>query len=179
MNKEEYIRKMTPYAQRVSSALNIPYEVILTQWVHETGYGTSALVQRGSNNHAGIKSSSKGKDFVSGVYSGYNSLNNFVNDYVRVMNLSYYNKVRSVGASGDINKTIDALHESPWAEDPKYDEKMKRVFNSLDFGLGELTSGGVNIGELQKDLSSMSDNEVKQMALVGLGVVTLLALVKK
>lgn len=176
--KDTYVAKMTPYAKKASSSLNIPYQVILTQWAHETGYGTSALVKRGSNNHAGIKSSSRGKDFVSGQYSGYNSLDSFVRDYVRVMNLSYYDKVRSTGSTGDINKTIDALHESPWAEDTKYDQKMKRVFNSLNFDVGTIEIPDTVLNLDTGQLENMSNEELKKMALIGLGVMAVVGLIK-
>lgn len=149
---------MTPYAKKASKKLGggVTYQAILTQWSLETGYGTSRIAKE-HNNHAGIKNNSHGADYDAGTYAGYNSLDSFVNDYVRVMNLSYYDDVRKEGSTAD---DLTQLHKSPWATDPKYGEKLKGVFEGLNF-------------------SDIKDVELDNKAvMVGIGAVTLLALLK-
>ena len=113
------------YAMTAGAVLNMPYQVILGQWAHESTYGTSDLAVR-ANNFAGIKYTSNA-DFQSGSYSGYNSISSFVQDYIRVMSLPIYSDVRN--ADG-INATIEALGRSPYAEDSSYADKLKSIIGS-------------------------------------------------
>jgi len=110
-----YRAKMDGYAARASQATGIPKEVILAQWALESGNGTSAKAVK-NNNHAGIKLGQKavaaGKD--SGGFAIYANLDQFVQDYIRVMNLSYYSGVRAAGKTGDIKQTIIELGKSPY-----------------------------------------------------------------
>jgi flagellum-specific peptidoglycan hydrolase FlgJ len=122
-----FFSEMNDAAAIASDLTDIPKEVILAQWALESAFGTSDLSKR-ANNYAGIKSSSKGKDFVSGSYAGYNSKDSFARDYARVMNLSYYDKVRE--AKG-VNETIDELAKSPYAEDTSYGDKLKKVLGDM------------------------------------------------
>lgn len=138
-----FFSEMNGAAQIAADLTDIPKEVILGQWALESAFGTSDLAKR-ANNYAGIKSSSNGKDYVSGAYAGYNSKESFARDYARVMNLSYYDKVR--GAAG-IEETINELGRSPYAEDPSYTEKLKKVVGDLaGMDLSQITAaaGKVN-----------------------------------
>lgn len=127
MDKNSYIKMMLPYAQDAAARLGIPTSVILTQWAYETAWGTN----QGSkyNNHGGIKFiagpggapkySTQGfrAPTSSGMYAGYNSLQQFTDDYVRVMSLSYYKDVRATAqAGGSIKEIFEALGRSPYAE---------------------------------------------------------------
>lgn len=131
-----FISRMKVYAQGAAAELDMPYEIILAQWALESSWGKSDLSQR-ANNFAGIKSSSVGKDYTSGAYAGYHSLENFTRDYIRVMNLSFYDRVRE--ANG-IEGTARALDESPWAEDTGYFNKIMNAVKSM-FG-GSVDVGG-------------------------------------
>lgn len=115
MRPEEYFEKMLPYAEKASAGTGIPVSVILAQWSWETDFGTNKGA-REWNNHGGIKyvgASTQDYKAGQGVYAGYNSLDNFVKDYIRVMNLSYYKKVRE--AKG-IKNIVTELGKSPYAE---------------------------------------------------------------
>lgn len=139
----DFLSDMKPHAVTVESLTDIPSEVILGQWALESAFGTSDLAKR-ANNYGGIKASSKGKDFVSGAYAGYNSKDSFARDYARVMNLSYYEKVREAES---IEDTINELGNSPYAEDPSYTGKLKKVVGDITgvdlANVGE-TLGGIN-----------------------------------
>ncbi|MBK5251108.1 MAG: glucosaminidase domain-containing protein [Peptostreptococcaceae bacterium] len=116
MDPKSYFDKMSPYAAKASAALGIPKSVILAQWSWETAFGTN----RGSkdlNNHGGIKyvgASTQG--YESGMYAGYATIDSFVDDYVRVLSLRYYDDVRKAGATPGINDDVVALGASPYAE---------------------------------------------------------------
>lgn len=115
MSFAEYRTKMMPYAVRAKQATNIPTDVILVQWANESGNGSSQKAKN-NNNHGGIKWSKyavlAGKD--SGGFAIYASLDQFTTDYIRVMKLSYYNAVRTTGATGNVVNTIKALGASPY-----------------------------------------------------------------
>lgn len=117
MSKQNFYEKMLPYAQQASQALNMPVSAILTQWALESGYGTSRFAIEGLN-FGGIKLSknSPTSDYLiqggSGAkFAKYSSLSQFTEDYIRVMNLSYYNHVRGLQ---DPIETLKALANSPY-----------------------------------------------------------------
>jgi flagellum-specific peptidoglycan hydrolase FlgJ len=168
-----YGSEMMPYAKKTGSQLGMPPEVILAQWSLETGYGGSSLAKN-HNNHAGIKNNSRGRDYVAGAYAGYNSINSFVDDYVRVMRLSYYDKVRSAGSVRD---TVIELHKSPWAEDTKYDDKMFSVLKKIGTVVSNPVEDiGGGLSGIQDKIGSMGTEELKKYATVGLGAALLISL---
>lgn len=110
----DFYEKLLPYARKAGALLDIPASVILGQWSYESARGTSSLAER-TGNFAGIKHVSSSIDYgSSGMYADYkHNLDTFTADYVRVMELSYYNKVRDAVSVQD---TIEALSLSPYAE---------------------------------------------------------------
>lgn len=133
MSQKGFMSSMSGYAMTAGAALGMPYQVILAQWAHESAYGTSDLANR-AKNFAGIKYNDNA-DFKSGSYAGYNSIPSFVQDYIRVMRLPYYNGVRN--ADG-IRETIEELGKSPYAEDKSYADKLLSIvdLNDTSPGLG-------------------------------------------
>jgi flagellum-specific peptidoglycan hydrolase FlgJ len=169
MSKQSYIEKMRPYAIKASNGTGLPVELILAQWGHETGWGTSSVSKR-ANNHGGIKYTSHA-DYQSGAYAGYNSLNSFVQDYIRVMNLSYYKDVR---AAGSLEEKVTALDKSPYAEDPRYGEKLMNILSSMS----NIQIRDFNVVQQAKDkVSDMSQDELVKMATIGAGALLLISLV--
>lgn len=177
MGRNSYFEKMMPYAVKAEKETGIPAKVILAQWAHETAYGTSSLAQR-ANNHGGIKSNSRGRDYVSGIYAGYNSLDSFTRDYIRVMNLSYYDEVR--GASTP-NKTIVALGNSPYAEDPHYHNKIKSIYDKVPDVTADYPSPSPAsfIDSAKENVDNMDMKELKNYALLGAVVTMAFALIKE
>lgn len=170
-----FVSEMTPWAKRAAAKIHgqVHWQAILDQWDLETGGGSSSLAKR-AHNYAGIKYTNHA-DFKSGAYSGYNSIAHFVNDYARVMNLSYYSKVR---APGSVEQDIQALDASPWATDPNYGKKLESINSHLNLpsGSGGTASAGNWLDGLSSQLKGMSDSEVQKYAVMGLGVVLLLGL---
>lgn len=112
--KQAYFDRMRPYATNASVRLSIPVSVILGQWALETYYGASDVAIR-ANNHGGIKHVATSIDSGAyGVYAKYASISQFVDDYVRVMSLSYYSDVREAPDT-DIEGTVLRLGQSPYA----------------------------------------------------------------
>lgn len=171
-NKDNYIGRMWAYAKQAEAGTGIPAEVIVIQWGHETGWGTSDLVKR-ANNHGGIKANSRGRDFVSGMYAGYNNTGNFVKDYIRVMNLSYYDKVR---AADSIDDTIRELDASPYAEDENYGNLLRSSIRTAKFPTGTVnvgSGGGFDVGSLLDSTKNMSGDELKKYAALGFAVIAI------
>jgi flagellum-specific peptidoglycan hydrolase FlgJ len=139
--QEEFFKMMRSYADSAGKQLDMPGEVILAQWAWESNYGQSDLAKR-AKNFGGIKYT-KNADFQSGAYGGYNSISRFVDDYVRVMSLSYYAPVRDANSPRD---TAEAFSQTPYAEDKNYSSNLLKILGSASDGdSGEVVSGeGIN-----------------------------------
>lgn len=111
-----YAETMFPYAQRAHEGTGLPVSLVIAQWWNESAAGTSSLARQ-HNNHGGIKYTKAGAEYEAGPYAGYRSIDAFVRDYVRVLNLSYYAEVRRVARSGaGVEEVARALGRSPYAE---------------------------------------------------------------
>lgn len=143
MSKDSFFSEMQGYAMTAGAVLGMPYQVILAQWAHESSYGSSDLAVR-AKNFAGIKYNDNA-DFKSGSYAGYNSIATFVKDYIRVLQLPYYNEVRNAGG---IKETIQALGRSPYAEDTSYADKLMSMVNLNDTSKGVIGNGASVLGVL-------------------------------
>jgi flagellum-specific peptidoglycan hydrolase FlgJ len=185
MSKETYFKQMGGWASEASKLTGIPKEVILAQWGLETGFGSSTLAKY-HNNHAGIKATSRNKDYIATIgslkYAGYNSMSAYIKDYARVMGLSYYDKVRSAGS---IDKAVIELHRSPWAEDPNYDDKLFKIIKGSNFkGVPSKVSEkveeftGIEIEDVKERFAKLTESEKVKMGVIGLGVVMLVAINK-
>lgn len=124
MTPEAYITQMRPYGSAAAAGTGLPVALVLSQWAHETGWGESELA-RGANNHGGIKYTEHA-DYAAGAFSGYNSLSNFAKDYVRVISLSYYDRLRQAAAAGTPPADLAGMF-GPYAEDPAYGDKLRGV----------------------------------------------------
>lgn len=180
-SKDTFINRMWSHAVRAGQALGMPPEVIVTQWGHESAWGSSDLSKR-ANNYAGIKYiGQKQANFKSGMYAGYSSVSGFVNDYIRVMGLGYYDKVRSAGS---IEATIRALGNSPYAEDPQYGNKLLSSIKGYKYPSNALTSwenslpSNFSVSGLLTDIESISPEQVKKYGTVALGVIVIASLLK-
>lgn len=115
--KKAYYAKMLPIGQIVQGKIGIPAALVVAFWSWETDFGTNASSK--ANNHAGIKSNSKGADYAAGIYAGYNSLANFAADYARILSINAYGypKVLQVAKAGGSYADITKAHNaSSWSE---------------------------------------------------------------
>lgn len=105
--ESSFFNKMRPYAMRVEKETGIPASVTLAQWALESGFESSSWV--GHNNYSGIRRN--------GRFEQYDTIDDFVDDHIRVLNLSYYDKVRQAALEGRSPEEIALLlGESPWDE---------------------------------------------------------------
>jgi len=132
--------KMAPYAKRVKEEIGQPISLTLASWALESGYGTSKIAV-GINNYAGIKYSKYSKVATKDTtiypnmgYASYRSIDDFVTDYIRVMSLSYYDKVRQAYATDGVEDDVYALNASPYAEDQNYGKKLIDILDSNNDG---------------------------------------------
>jgi len=180
MTQDEFIKKYKPYAEKVHQRVGQPVRLTLSQWALETGWGESELAKR-SNNLGGIKYSTystgtKETRFYKEMgYARYSSLNQFIDDYVRVMNLRYYDNVRKAYDTPGIEDDITELHKSPYAEDTKYDLKLRKIADSIKDKVSEVISPA----DPEEQAKNMSKDELIKYAAIGLAAVTLINLVQK
>lgn len=173
----KWFESMFPEAQRAHSGTGVPTSVILAHWALETGYGTSGSYREG-NNVGGVRTASG--PYATGLLYGhakYATVQDGVSDYIRVMNLSYYDLVRS---AGDPQAAIVRLDESPWAEDKQQGVNLRDIFSTYGLsGYDSYSGGGGSSGGSMSDIigkvGSLSDSEMQKMAGIGLLVVAVMA----
>lgn len=166
--ESDFFSKMLPYAQEASGKINHMYvSEILAQWANESDYGRSNLAVNALNfggityvEGASIAAGS------SGNFAMYDSINQFVDDYARVMNLSYYDSVRSAGTLED---SVKALGESPYAGSHYggHGEWIQTIIDQNGLTAYDGASGSFPGG---------FDANIKNMAAIGAAFVALLAL---
>jgi flagellum-specific peptidoglycan hydrolase FlgJ len=187
-----FYNKMLPYAQKASNALNIPVSVILGQWAIESGHGTSPLAI-GSNNFAGIthvSSSIAIGTSETGKFAKYKDYNQFTEDYIRVMKLGYYDKVRN--ALG-VQETATELGKSPYAgshygSTPGGDLlKIISTYGLTKYDTGMVTPSPtptpttpvLSYNDILNKVNNASPEDMRNMAIVGAGVLLIMAMVNK
>jgi flagellum-specific peptidoglycan hydrolase FlgJ len=112
-DRATFVNWAVPWAVEASRRTGVPWQTIVAQWGFETGWGTSNLF-RNHHNFAGVK---RGKATAGmpvapgGSFRSYPDYEAGLEDWVRVMFLRYYDKVR---AAGDVQAACRALGESPW-----------------------------------------------------------------
>ena len=111
--KAAFIDWATPWAVEASRRTGIHWQVIVAQWCHETGFGTSALFIT-HRNPGGIRRSAltpTAPVAPGGTFRHYDSWGEAMADYVRVMLLGYYTAVR---VDAGIGAQIVELGKSPY-----------------------------------------------------------------
>lgn len=149
MSKQsDFIAKMTPYAQRAARSTSRDVGVIVAQWAVESGWGNAWSTR--INNYGGIKyvgqKESSGYVVADGLkYAKYSSIDRFVDDFIRIFNMSGYG-YPAVRAATTPAAEIKALAGSSYAESTYSGGSIiGQVYN--DNGLSRL-SGGAG-GKLQ------------------------------
>lgn len=135
MTYKEFYDKFYPYAKVSASKISggAPPEVILAFWFWETGRGTNRGTKE-FNNLAGInynrawRNPLQLKPSPSGEYAVYSNLNNFAEDYARVLNLSMYSNVRNAFKTAGYEDDVASISASPYSVDD-YDKPT--VLNAI------------------------------------------------
>lgn len=175
--KAAYMQAILPHANSAAAKLGAPSygPLIWAWWSWETDFGTNGSSK--VYNHAGIKKNSSGRDFESGQYAGYNSMGNFVNDWVRILSLGSYGYPAVVAAmkNGKSFGEVTQLHNaSSWSEaDYNVQTILDRAAAAGGQSGGSAPSTPVNL----PDVSNMSQDDLKKYAAVGLAVAAALFVV--
>jgi len=175
--QKQYLLRIQRAAKIGQSKTGIPAELIAAWWTWETAYGTNKthLVE----NHAGIKSNSSGKDFVSGQYAGYKSIDNFANDWARIINLNmagYPAIIQAARAKKSYAEITDVHNKSGWSEaDYNINTIAKRAENiRVLYGSNLAPSSPPS----PTNTDNLSQDDLKKYAAIGLAVLAAIALVK-
>jgi flagellum-specific peptidoglycan hydrolase FlgJ len=135
-------------ARRASAMTGLPVSVILAQWALETGKGTSYLYGKG--NLAGIKYTEQAGSYAEDGAAGYYSRQDFLNDYSRVLHLSFYDHLRAAAAQGP-EAVARAFTSAPvgvprYAEDPAYSTKLIDLLNTDDLAQYDAAGSAPGVG---------------------------------
>jgi flagellum-specific peptidoglycan hydrolase FlgJ len=148
--QQEFINKMTPYAQKAATGTQRDAGVILAQWAQESNWGQDHKANK-MNNYGGIRYIGKPavqKNAVeykttngNGSFAAFRTVDDFVNDFIRVNNLSGYG-YPAVRAASTPEQEIKALAAS------KYDAggygggiTLTQIYNKYMSGIGGGTPG--------------------------------------
>ncbi|NPV89136.1 hypothetical protein HPY42_06520 [Coprothermobacteraceae bacterium] len=104
---EKFWEKMYPYALDVAAELEIPPSVCLAQWAIESSFESPRWCDY--NNYAGIT------DGGPPHFRRYDTIDDFIRDYIRVLRLSYYREVLELAKQhAPAEEIARALGRSPW-----------------------------------------------------------------
>ncbi len=178
-----FLDRIQPYAKNAAEQLGIDVNFIMAQWAYETANGTN-LGSRKYNNLAGIKYSPSGAGSIGkyqpsdSAHAGYDTLNDFVSDYVRVMKLSYYKDVISTATGeNNLDNAILAINKSPYAVQDYNISGFKRYYEQAKTITGTVGSVGKDIkAEFDKIIE---ENDTKKLVAVGAGALLGLSLLSK
>lgn len=118
-NVDEFVKSVSPAAQRVAQRLNVPVEAVIGQWGLETGWGKSVIP--GTNNLGNIKGRGvAATDNMTGSrdeYRQYGSVDEFADDFTNLVGNGRY---KAVSGSRDAQGYFQNLKAAGYAEDPDY-----------------------------------------------------------
>ena len=172
--KDDFVNRYLDYAKQAAAAVDMPVSVVLGQWALESDYGRSNRAVN-HNNLGGIKYSSNG--FGSPVGDGfarYDSIGSYVKDYIRVMKLGYYDKVR---AAGGVDDTILELAKSPY-DAGHYGGSGKSILNIVKgSGWAEFDNMLMPSSDGPRLDLPQVDNQTLSWLLIGAGVLLMIKVV--
>ncbi|MHB1701884.1 MAG: glucosaminidase domain-containing protein, partial [Acidobacteriaceae bacterium] len=129
--------QMAPYALRVSKATGIPAAFILSQWMHESTWGTSPAA-RLNENLAGIKPSAAHPAGKDAKYAGYSSLAQFAQADIQTLMQPRYAHARLLAQHGASAQSVfSALASEGYTGSPTpaqasaYGSEVQAIVNQL------------------------------------------------
>lgn len=146
---EDFVELMMPYAEKASSKIGVPSELLIAQAALETGWGKYVLADKNgksSYNVFNIKAdsrwqgdsvSTKTLEYHNGIaqqeqasFRRYKNLQQSFDDYVKFLGESERYQ-EALNQSDDPKKFIQALQDAGYATDPNYAKKVLTVFNTI------------------------------------------------
>jgi hypothetical protein len=139
---------MYAYAQQAAKLLNWNPDLVMAQWIHETGHFSSHVFDV-DHNLAGIKwASSKNNPGATGpgvkandggYYAHYPNVAGGVEGYVNFVGANP--RYSNVSSTQDPRQEATLLHQDGWATDPGYVDKIMAIINSEKDSWGKYKSG--------------------------------------
>jgi hypothetical protein len=189
MTQKEFFNKYSSYAVKAGKKLGVNPSYIYAQWAHETGYGNSPATK--NNNLAGINITSN-----SAKGSVYNTLDDFVNSYVRVIKQDRY---KGYDKAKSASEFAHILQKGGYATDSNYgnqstwkiasgyfDSNFKIKLSDFD-PIGKVTEKGVEnwvdetvdsvVDETAETLKGVAENLVKLLIYLAIGILIIISLI--
>lgn len=175
MTPKQFHEIYYPYSLKAALRLGYDAEEILAWWSWETAYATNHTCTY--NNMGGIKwinGKSPYQDNVRGGYAMYNSLDRFVDDYVRVMSLSFYKGIAAAQETPQFEDDVIAHNDSPYSE-ADYDVKeiLRRIKEFKSFSGVVAPDGAFTVP------TTIDDSNITLLAQIGLAFLGLNVLVQQ
>lgn len=145
---EAFVNQILPYAKEAAKALGLDPKILIAQAALETGWGksmTKGLNGESSNNYFNIKANGKEPSVktttteyfsenpikISADFRKYDDIENSFNDYVSlIQNSPRYQ--HHLAPQMDAETYIKAIHQSGYATDPKYSDKVMSIYRGDD-----------------------------------------------
>ncbi|MDD1792474.1 flagellar assembly peptidoglycan hydrolase FlgJ [Enterovibrio sp. ZSDZ42] len=145
---DEFVERLTPYAQKAARALGTDPAILIAQAALETGWGKKVIANaRGSSHNLfnikadprweGSKVATQTLEFHNDIpvqeiasFRAYSSYEDSFNDYVRFLNKNprYSTALQSTEKPESF---IRGLHQAGYATDPQYSDKVMSVFDRV------------------------------------------------
>lgn len=175
MNDLEFYKKYLSASKQASKLTGLDYRQILANWSWETNFGTNKTVNY--NNLGGIKfvnqKYASGKSGSPG-YAKYNTINDFVKDYARVMNLGYYDQIHKASKTpGLLDDVIEHNKSAYSVADYDVNAIMKRISD-----IGKMNGNNQNINLEIPNVKEYSKDELIKYASIGVGIIALIKLLE-
>lgn len=145
---DEFVSRLTPYAQRAARSLGTDPAMLIAQAALETGWGKKVITNARGNSHnlfnikadprwAGQKVATQTLEFHNDIpvqemasFRSYSSYQDSFDDYVRFLNTNP-RYATALEQSEKPEQFIRGLHKAGYATDPQYSDKVISVFNRV------------------------------------------------
>ncbi|PMN67279.1 flagellar assembly peptidoglycan hydrolase FlgJ [Enterovibrio norvegicus] len=145
---DEFVSRLTPYAQRAARSLGTDPAMLIAQAALETGWGKKVIANVRGNSHnlfnikadprwAGQKVATQTLEFHNDIpvqemasFRSYSSYQDSFDDYVRFLNTNP-RYATALEQSEKPEQFIRGLHKAGYATDPQYSDKVISVFNRV------------------------------------------------
>ncbi|PSU29909.1 flagellar assembly peptidoglycan hydrolase FlgJ [Photobacterium lutimaris] len=146
---QAFVSHMAPYARRTASALGVDPAVLIAQAALETGWGKKVISNAGGNSNnlfnikadpswKGEKMATQTLEYHQGIavqeraaFRSYDSFDASFNDYAQFLKQNPRYSV-ALENTQDPKAFINEIHKAGYATDPRYSEKVMRVFDQVN-----------------------------------------------
>ncbi|MBY5947320.1 flagellar assembly peptidoglycan hydrolase FlgJ [Photobacterium rosenbergii] len=145
---QAFVTHMAPYARRTANVLGVDPAVLIAQAALETGWGKKVISNAGGNSNnlfnikadpswKGDKMATQTLEYHQGIavqeraaFRSYGSFDESFNDYAQFLKQNPRYSV-ALENTQDPKAFIDEIHKAGYATDPRYSEKVMRVYDQV------------------------------------------------